>query len=85
MNEGEALSNIPGWAGYNSLLSESKPITQLGAPGCTSLQMLSTEADVTETMLGNLASFVCAAYSAKGTKSIFELRRHLFLQAYGRK
>ena len=25
------LSNIPGWAGYNSLLSESKPLTQVGA------------------------------------------------------
>ena len=27
----EASSNIPGWAGYNSLLSESKPLTQVGA------------------------------------------------------
>ena len=31
MEAGEASSNIPGWAGYNSLLSESKPLTQVGA------------------------------------------------------
>jgi len=31
MNAGEASSNIPGWAVCNSLLSESKPITQVGA------------------------------------------------------
>jgi len=45
-----------------------------------SLQMLSTEAEVTETMLANLASFVCAAYSPKGIyiKTISELRWHLF-------
>ncbi|KAK1888370.1 Placenta growth factor [Dissostichus eleginoides] len=28
---GETSSNIPGWAGYNSLLSESLPLTQVGA------------------------------------------------------
>jgi len=46
----------------------------------SSLQMLLTEAKVTETMLVNLASFVCAAYSPKGIyiKSISELRWHLF-------
>jgi hypothetical protein len=31
MEAGEESSNIPGWAGYNSLLSESKPLTQVGA------------------------------------------------------
>lgn len=31
MKAGEASSNIPGWAGYYSLLSESKPLTQVGA------------------------------------------------------
>lgn len=31
MEAGKASSNIPGWAGYNSLLSESKPLTQVGA------------------------------------------------------
>ena len=46
----------------------------------SSLQMLSTEEEVTETMLATLASFVCAAYSPKGIyiKSISELRWHLF-------
>ena len=46
----------------------------------SSLQMLSTEAEVTETMLATLASFVCAAYSPKGIyiKTISELRWHLF-------
>ena len=29
-NEGE-LNKIPGWAGYNSLLSRSQPVTQVGA------------------------------------------------------
>jgi len=33
----------------------------------SALQMLTTEADVTETMLATLARFVCAAYSPKGT------------------
>jgi len=32
----------------------------------SALQMLSTEAEVTETMLATLARFVCAAYSPKG-------------------
>jgi len=32
----------------------------------SSLQMLSTEAEVIDTMLANLARFVCAAYSPKG-------------------
>jgi len=31
MEAGETASNIPGWAGYNSLLSESKPLTKVGA------------------------------------------------------
>ena len=31
MEAGEASSNIPGWAGYNPLLSESNPLTQVGA------------------------------------------------------
>src|SRR6218665_59355 len=31
MKAGKASSNIPGWAGYNSLLSESKPLTQVGS------------------------------------------------------
>ena len=31
MEAGEALSNIPGWAAYNSMLSESKLLTQVGA------------------------------------------------------
>ncbi|KAI4830143.1 hypothetical protein KUCAC02_001795 [Chaenocephalus aceratus] len=31
MKAGETSSNIPGWAGYNSLLSESLPLTQVGA------------------------------------------------------
>ena len=31
MEAGEESSNISGWAGYNSLLSESKPLTQVGA------------------------------------------------------
>ena len=31
MEAGEASSNIPGWAGYSSLLSASKPLTQVGA------------------------------------------------------
>jgi hypothetical protein len=46
----------------------------------SSLQMLSTEEEVTETMLATLASFVCAAYSSKGIyiKTISELRWHLF-------
>ena len=46
----------------------------------SSLQMLSTEEEVTETMLATLASFVCAAYSTKGIyiKTISELRWHLF-------
>jgi len=46
----------------------------------SSLQMLSTEAEVTETMLATLASFICAAYSPKGIymKTISELRWHLF-------
>ena len=46
----------------------------------SSLQMLSTEAEVTEAMLATLASFVCAAYSPKGIyiKTISELRWHLF-------
>src|SRR6218665_574472 len=45
----------------------------------SSLQMLSTEAEVTQTMLANLASFVCAAYSPKGINinTIFELRWYL--------
>lgn len=46
----------------------------------SSLQMPSREAEVSETMLATLASFVCAAYSPKGIfiKSISELRWHLF-------
>ena len=42
--------------------------------------MLSTEEEVTETMLATLASFVCAAYSTKGIyiKTISELRWRLF-------
>ena len=42
--------------------------------------MLSTEAEVTETMLATLTSFVCAAYSPNGIyiKTISELRWHLF-------
>lgn len=47
----------------------------------SSLQMLSTEAEVTKTMLAALEpSFVCAAYSPKGIyiKTISELRWHLF-------
>lgn len=46
----------------------------------SSLHMLSTETEVTETMLTTLASFVCAAYSPKGIyiKTIPELRWHLF-------
>ncbi|CAL8335045.1 unnamed protein product [Boreogadus saida] len=46
----------------------------------SSLQMLSTEEEVTETMLATLASFVCAAYSPKGIyiKTISELGWHLF-------
>ena len=42
----------------------------------SSLQMLSTEAEVTETVLATLAIFVCAAYSPKGIciNTIFELR-----------
>ena len=39
--------------------------------------MLSTEAEVTETMLVTLASFVCAAYVIY-IKTISELRWHLF-------
>lgn len=31
MKAEETSSNIPGWAGYNSLLSESLPLTQVGA------------------------------------------------------
>ena len=31
MEPRKASSNIPGWVGYNSLLSESKPLTQVGA------------------------------------------------------
>ena len=31
MKAGETSSSIPGWAGYNSLLSESRPLTQVGA------------------------------------------------------
>lgn len=44
------------------------------------LQMLSTEAEVSETMLSTLASFVCVAYSPKDIyiKNICELRWHLF-------
>lgn len=46
----------------------------------SSLQLLSTKAEVTETMLATLASFVCAAYSPKGiyVNTISELRWHLF-------
>src|SRR6218665_914349 len=46
----------------------------------SSLQMLSTEAEVTDSMLANLASFVCAAYSPKGIYiyTISELRWYLF-------
>jgi len=46
----------------------------------SSVQMLSTEAEVTETMLDTLVNFVCAAYDPKGIyiKIISELRRHLF-------
>ncbi|CAL8275608.1 unnamed protein product [Arctogadus glacialis] len=46
----------------------------------SSLQMLSTEEEVTETMLATLASFICAAYSPKGIyiETISELRWHLF-------
>src|SRR6218665_3492244 len=46
----------------------------------SSLQMLSTEAEVTDTMLANLASFVCAAYSPKGIciYTIYELRWYVF-------
>src|SRR6218665_3940320 len=46
----------------------------------SSLQMLSTEAEVTDTPLANLASFVCAAYSPKGIYiyTISELRWYLF-------
>ena len=45
----------------------------------SSLQMLSTESEVTETMLATLACFVCAAYSPNGIyiKTISELRWHL--------
>src|SRR6218665_1990050 len=44
------------------------------------LQMLSTEAEVTQTMLANLARFLCAAYSPKGINinTISELRWYLF-------
>ena len=31
LEAGKAASHIPGWAGYNSLLSESKSLTQVGA------------------------------------------------------
>ena len=46
----------------------------------SSPHMLSTETEVTQTMLATLASFVCAAYSPKGiyVKTISELRWHLF-------
>jgi len=46
----------------------------------SSLHMLSTETEATETMLTTLASFVCAVYSPKGIyiKTIPELRWHLF-------
>jgi len=46
----------------------------------SSLQTISIEAEVTETMLATLTSFVCAAYSPKGIyiKTISELRWHLF-------
>ena len=46
----------------------------------SSLQMVSTEAEVTETMLHTLASFVCAAHTPHGIyiKTISELRWHLF-------
>ena len=42
--------------------------------------MLSTEAEVTQTMLDNLDSFVCAAFSPKGINinTISELRWYLF-------
>ena len=42
--------------------------------------MLSSEAEVTETMLSTLASFVCAAYSLKCIyiNTISELQWHLF-------
>ena len=48
----------------------------------SSLHMLSTETEVTETMLTTLASFFCAAYFPKGIyiKTIPELRWHLFCQ-----
>ena len=46
----------------------------------SALQMLSTEAEVTETMLATPARFVCADYSPKGIyiKTITELRWYLF-------
>ena len=31
MKPGKSSSKIPGWAGYNSLLSESRPLTKVGA------------------------------------------------------
>src|SRR6218665_85228 len=45
----------------------------------SSLQMLSTEAEVTQTMLANLANFVCEAYSAKSINinTISKLRWYL--------
>src|SRR6218665_1670872 len=46
----------------------------------SSLQIISTEAEVTDTMLANMAGFVCAAYSLQGIYiyNISELRLHLF-------
>jgi len=52
----------------------------------SSLQMLSTEAEVTQTMLANLASFVCAAYLSKRHQHQYHLRTAMvsLLQTYGR-
>jgi hypothetical protein len=49
--------------------------------------MLSTKADVTETMLPTLAGFVCAAYSPKGIYIQDHLQTAMvsLLQKYDRK
>ena len=47
----------------------------------SSLQMLSTQVEISETILASFASFVCAAYIPKGIdiRTISEVRWHLFL------
>jgi len=46
----------------------------------STLQMLSTEVEVTKSIFANLAGFVCAAYSPKGIyiNTIYKLRWHIF-------